>query len=304
MKKNYEIGVIIGRFQLDELHEAHIDLIQSVINRHSKVILFLGVAPTLGTKRNPLDFSTRKAMIEEKFGSKLSAILPIFDSRSNKFWSDTIDTKIREVFQMGDVVLYGSRDSFIPYYEGKFDTCELEPNSYVSASDIRDKISKEIRASKEFRAGVVYGIYNTFPTVYSTIDVAILNEDNTKVLLGQKKDENRFRFIGGFVDINDKSLIDTVKREGREETGLELDEIKYITSTKAIDWRYTKEPERGIMTHFHTAKYIFGSPQPNDDIVVLKWFDIKSFTNKIFNNDYLVNGHQNLMEILLKNLNN
>jgi len=168
----------------------------------------------------------------------------------------------------------------------------------VSATDVRNDISNEIRASKEFRAGVIYGVYNTFPTVYATIDVAILNQYDEMVLLGRKKDETKFRFIGGFVDVEDESLIYTVKREGREETGLELDDIEYITSMKINDWRYAKEPERGIMTHFHTAKYIFGSPQPNDDIVELKWFQLKDFDL-----DEIVTGHQELMKILLNKYN-
>ena len=54
-KQEYEIGCIIGRFQIHDLHAAHRDLIDQVVSKHKKVILFLGVARISGTKENPLD---------------------------------------------------------------------------------------------------------------------------------------------------------------------------------------------------------------------------------------------------------
>ena len=65
--KTTQHGVIIGRFQTPELHSEHIKLIQYVLDRHEKVILFLGVSTTLANKKHPMDFITRKYMIEEQF---------------------------------------------------------------------------------------------------------------------------------------------------------------------------------------------------------------------------------------------
>ena len=74
-----DIGVIIGRFQIHELHEEHIKLIDHVLHNHNKVILFLGTTDAVGTRRNPLDFITRKLMIEEVYGTALSSILISFN---------------------------------------------------------------------------------------------------------------------------------------------------------------------------------------------------------------------------------
>lgn len=270
----YDIGVIIGRFQTNELHAAHEDLFNTVINTHKKVILFSGVSPVLGTRRNPLDFSTRKAMIEERFGTKLSAILPLLDNYSDTIWSQSIDAKIREVFPIGNVLLYGSKDSFIPYYKGKFDTRILEPNTYVSATDMRNAVSKEIISSKEFRAGCIYSIYNQFPIVYPTVDIAIFNNDNSKLLLARKPDQTKYRFVGGFVDVTDCNFESAARREVREETGLEVTNPEYVCSLNIKDWRYEKETTRTVMTTFFKANVIYGSPTPMDDIEELKWFDI------------------------------
>ena len=289
------IGVIIGRFQLDNLHEAHIELIEHVVSRHDRVIIFLGISPTLGTRKHPLDYPTRALMINEKFPDIIT--LPLHDQKSDDVWSNILDKKIREVYPLGSVTIYGSRDSFIPHYKGSHKTVELEPTSYVSATDIRNKVSDKVLKSPDFRAGVIYGIYNTFPTVYSTVDVAILN-DKGEILLGQKPNETQYRFIGGFVDVTDESDEFAAKREAMEETGLELTDFTYICSKKIQDWRYRNIPDRIIMTRFFTAKYVFGAPQPNDDICLLKWFKLTDTLGEI-----LVEEHRNLYNTLLPKLN-
>ncbi len=63
MDKEYSIGAVVGRFQVHELHDAHRYIIDQVVNNHKKSIIFLGVPKVVGTKKNPLDFDTRKKMI-------------------------------------------------------------------------------------------------------------------------------------------------------------------------------------------------------------------------------------------------
>lgn len=295
VQKKYDIGVIIGRFQVHELHEAHKGMIESVLARHDKVLLFLGVSPTLSTKRNPLDFLSRKVMFEEAYGNRISVILPLNDKKSDSVWSKQVDTKIREVFPIGSAVLYGSRDSFIPHYHGQFDVIELVPQSLVSATDIRKAVSKKVERTKEFRAGVIYACFNQFGIVHPVIDVAIMNEDETQVLLGRKKDEIEFRFIGGFADVSDETLERTVRREAYEETGLEIGDIQYIASVKVKDWRYRSDSDRAIMTTFFKAKKMFGSggEQANDDIAEVRWFNVKDL-----NPSELVEEHQHLFHLL------
>jgi len=65
--KPSDVGVIVGRFQVNELHDAHTDLITSVLNKHDRVLLFLGNSIIRNTLNNPLDYRARRAMIAEKF---------------------------------------------------------------------------------------------------------------------------------------------------------------------------------------------------------------------------------------------
>ena len=291
--KTTQHGVIIGRFQTPELHSEHIKLIQYVLDRHEKVILFLGVSPTLANKKHPMDFITRKYMIEEQFGISKLTIMPLSDNKSNEIWSKQLDSKIKEVFPLGSVTIYGSRDSFIPYYSGINKTLELEPEVFISATDVRELASKKVIGSSEFRAGIIYSVYNQFPTVYGTVDVAIIKDD--EILLGQKLGETQWRFIGGFVDTTDESDEVAAKRETLEETGLEVADLEYVCSMQVEDWRYRGIKDRSIMTRFFKAKYIFGCPTPQDDINALKWFKI---TPELEN--MLVEEHKKLFKKLIK----
>ena len=290
-----DVGVLVGRFQVPALHEAHIELIKHVCDAHSKVIIFLGLAPTKATKNNPLDFESRKQMILEKF-PKVN-VLYIKDTKSNELWSQRLDQQIIDLIgPTHTVMLYGSRDSFISLYGGKFPTTELLQERYVSGTDIRKTISRPVMNTPEFRAGVIWATNNQFTKVYPTVDIAILSEDNKRLLLGRKEEEERYRFVGGFAEPKSACYEDDAKREVMEETNVEISEPKYIGSFYIEDWRYRAEDDK-IKTLFFKSTYIFGRPTPGDDIAELRWFDL----DKIKNEDIVV-GHQSLLEVLKKNL--
>ena len=158
-----DAAVIVGRFQVHELHDAHIDLIQSVCNMHEKVIIFLGLSPARVTRNNPLDFEMRKQMLLEKFPNVI--VLYIKDVKEDESWSKQLDEQIKDVVGLGTATLYGSRDSFINHYTGKYQTEELESDVYISGTEIRNSISKKVKNTPEFRAGVIWAAYNQYPKV-------------------------------------------------------------------------------------------------------------------------------------------
>ena len=43
-EKHADVGIIVGRFQVHTLTDAHVKLIDNVKKRHEKVIIFLGVS--------------------------------------------------------------------------------------------------------------------------------------------------------------------------------------------------------------------------------------------------------------------
>lgn len=298
--KQYSIGVCVARFQVHELHDGHHHVIKQVTGNHKKTIIFLGVPRFVGTKKNPLDFDTRKKMVQTHYPD--SIILAIQDQSDNDRWAQELDKRIREVYPHGDVLMYGSRDSFIPHYlngGGKFQTKELEPLGSFTGTDIRKLISEEVKNSKDFRSGVIYHAYNLYPRVIPSVDVAPLNSDQTKVLLAKKWDESKWRFIGGFVNPEDDSVQSAARRIYMKETGSnsESDDYKYITSCQIKDWRFRGEDDK-IMTTLFTCRYLWGTIQPSDDIQELKWFDISELKSEMF-----MVEHQKLFSIYITKIN-
>jgi bifunctional NMN adenylyltransferase/nudix hydrolase len=300
-----DIGVMVGRFQTPDLHEAHVALINTVCQKHKKCILFLGVARALVTQRNPLDFVTRKLMIQEKFSDL--TILPLYDCQTNEEWVKQLDSEIRKVYPIGDVTLYGSRDSFIDAYKaggGKLNCEELESKHFVAATDKRRECSLEIKGSRDFRHGVIYAAYNQYPHGFPTVDVAIVRDDKEcEVLLCKKPNEPFWRFIGGFFDPRqDTSLECAARREAHEETGADVDGLEYICSKRVDDWRYRGEHDKIITTLF-LATYISGRLEPNDDVAELKWFKV---TERLEDQEDLVSlimpVHKHLFEDFLNYL--
>lgn len=271
--KKTDIGVIVGRFQVHELHKGHTDLIDTVVASHEKVIIVLGLSYGKCTVNNPLDFQARQFMIQEKYPD--ITVMYIKDHPDDIQWSMNLDELIKDhIGPESSVLLYGSRDSFLPYYHGSLPTIKLDQTSFISGTEIRKKLGMNVRRNADWRAGVCWAMSNQWPGPMVTIDVAIVDTDkHQRLLLGRKKEEKLFRFIGGFVQ-NGETLSDAVKREGKEETGLVLRNIKYIDSFVSSDWRYKGERDK-IITMLHIAIMEKGhSPEPGDDIYELRWFDL------------------------------
>lgn len=292
----YDVGVIVGRFQTDSLHQGHRDLIKHVTDAHEKVIMFLGVSPLWATQNNPLDFQARQQMIQADFPDLI--INYIADMASDAKWSKALDRQIERLLSPAQtVVLYGSRDSFLAHYSGRYAAVELESERIYSGTAERKRIaSGNTKATADFRAGVIWATQARYPAGLPTVDIAIFNDEG-KLLLGRKPNEDHWRFPGGFFDpTKDTSLEAAAKREAGEETGLEVGEISYVCSQRVDDWRYRSEKDK-IVTSLFTAKRIFGAAVPNDDIEEVRWVDPKAIRC-----GEIVTAHQGLYTALLAHL--
>lgn len=284
------VGVLVGRFQVDELHEAHQKLIEGVIAEHEKVIIFLGLAPTRVTRNNPLDFEARKQMILQKYPNVI--VLYIKDIGNNEKWSKKLDEQIGDIANPNEtVMLYGGRESFIDHYLGKYPTYELQQESYVSGSEIRKKVSDRIKASPDFRAGVIWAAHNQYPKVHPNVDIAVWDKDKKRLLMARKENQDLYRFIGGFATPKE-SYEESAKREVEEEAHIQISDPVYVCSCPIDDWRYRREVD-GIITILFEAEHKFGKPNPDDDICELRWFD----ADKISRDD-VVEEHRSLLNRL------
>lgn len=274
----YDIGVVVGRFQVPELHFGHKKLLELVASEAKNILVFIGVAPTLGTKDDPLDFTSRARMLQQEFPTAI--VVPLMDRPSNQDWGKNLDTMIRTVFPMGTVCLYGGRDSFLRQYKGSFKTQRVEEFSDANGTDIRKDAGKTIRSSADFRAGIIYSTQNQYPRLHMTVDIAVVK--GNKVLLGRKQEGGGLHFPGGFVDPSDESLELAAVRELDEETkitGFGADALRYVGSFQVTDWRYTKD-ER-IVTALFVVNHTWGNPENTEELTDVAFYPINSSTLKL-----------------------
>ena len=282
--QKHDVGVIVGRFQVPSLHEGHRKIIQEVLNRHSgRCIIFIGVSPTLGTKENPLDFVTRRAMIEQHFPNVVVA--PLMDNGSDEVWSRNLDNAIKVIYPLGKICLYGGRDSFVKCYKGQFDAYEFPTHDYRPGTEIRAEIGKTAINSDDFRAGVIYSTQNQYKRTHVTIDVCPYRrvKNAIAILLGRKYDEDKMRLIGGFVE--GEPLEEAVRREASEEANVELGEIEFVCSSIVNDWRYEGTSDN-VLTVLFASEVGWGGcltgkeEKAGDDLADLTWCALKQIDLK------------------------
>ena len=292
---NKPTGVIIARFQTPALHEGHLSLIRQVKQKHNRLIIVLGVSPVKGSRKNPLDYYTRERMLKQLFSDII--ILPLSDQAVDKIWSKKLDDLLANNFPQETFVLYGSRDSFIPSYTGRFQTEALPPVQDFNATAQREAASDKVFDAEEFRAGVIYNTYNLYPKVYPTVDIALFRQQRTQLLLGRKPNELSWRLPGGFADPTDESFEMAARRELREECGeIEAGNMQFELSMLMDDWRYRAEVDKIITTLFSTD-LLFGEPAAADDLAAMRWVDVNSIHQLIANGE-IVNTHIPLLEKL------
>ncbi len=297
-----KIGVVIGRFQIDQLHEGHKNLLNKALNENDRLLVLLGCpAPACyGGKRNPMDYDSRKILITEEY--KTATVSEIFDMKTDDSWSKQVDNKIYHIFPMAtEVRLYGGRDSFIPHYKGRHKTVTIEDPLTFSATQRRKDIKNSPIVHPLERKGVIWAREHTWPISKQAVDIAFVKrmDTNVLVLLGRKPGSDVWVFPGGFVDSSDQSLEDAAVRELFEETGVAAfpNQLTYIASTQIKDWRMRKEIDMSIMTAFYKVDYTtsVGTPKAGDDLEEVDWFVIDSQTKLV-----MADNHQKLMDLLIQ----
>lgn len=291
-EKATPVGIIIARFQVPEPHPGHTHLIRFVAERHKETAILLGYHGGVRTKRDPLTVEERTIMLRQAFPDLPFMVEGIQDHPySSEMWSRNVDALIEKMFPGRSAILYGSRDSFIPYYSGKYLTYEVPPLEVPSGTKAREALA--FPHTKDARAAIIWDQMHRRNFMYSTSDLAIVRSDIQHVLLGTKPSfDGRGVFFGGHAEKKDTGARSVATREGGEEVeGVRIADPVYIDSVTVNDPRY-RGTEDGVMTNFYYAEYLGGTPEANDDITRVFWVPRQKLK------EVLAPWHQPLGELL------
>lgn len=230
------VGVVIARLQAPNITIAQKKLLEEA-SKNNHLLVLIGVPRLLSTKKNSLDFATRKMMVESLFPKAIC--LPIYDMWSDKHWSKQVDKLILSMFFFDkNIKLYHGRDSFKKHYEGSLPTYEVETIAHVNATSFREAVTVE--NSEDFRKGVIYSVYNQPPRIVSCVDILLYKFIGGKLyFLGGLKEDYEFILMpGGHVDIGDKDIWAAGGRELYEETKVGYNYDYFRKNAKIITQRY------------------------------------------------------------------
>lgn len=151
MENRKTVGIIVGRFQVPELHSGHLKLIEEARKATDDLFLFLGSTKTKGlTEHDPLPYEARKDMFVS-CGIKRDHIFEIVDVGNWEKWVKILDEKIKCLVLLGlipedaEILICGSRDSVATKYKqsgGSYDVYEITAFGEFSGTEARKNFIK------------------------------------------------------------------------------------------------------------------------------------------------------------------
>ena len=279
-----KIGVIVGRWQVDELHEGHLHLINEA--KKQVDILLVGVCnsylPT--TANNPLTVSQRLRMFDNIVAVNAKFVLQ--DHPSDRVWSMNLDERVQDTLlflgvygiKTENITIFHGRDTTATHYHGLMQLQEVDAVPDISATKVRADIGKwqfgEDYGTTAYRRGVIWANQNRFPTVYSTVDGAVVRiiDNKLHLLMIKKNKADGYLLPGGFAEIGSTHEED-VLREIKEETTIIADDPVYLGSFVQDDWRYRYEVDE-IRTNLFVCYYVSGEPLGQDDADWAGWVNM------------------------------
>lgn len=117
MKKPFELGIVVGRFQT--LHTGHGEMIDTAIAICGQVGIFVGSSQESGTLKNPLTYEDRARILRKRFGDKVSIYpLPDIGVGNNAAWGNYVLQNVTERFgRTPDLLISGKEERRVNWFD-------------------------------------------------------------------------------------------------------------------------------------------------------------------------------------------
>lgn len=137
-------SVVVGRFQIPELHEGHITLLKKAYDESDKnLIVILAITDDIPSLKNPYNVAVRKTIIEDSTLSNkyfVNTYASIKDYESDHVWSHHLDIIIDSLTDKQEVKIYHSRDSIKNHYFGKYPLVAVKCKGKLCSTEVRNKV--------------------------------------------------------------------------------------------------------------------------------------------------------------------
>ena len=117
-KKAYELGILVGRFQV--LHTGHEDMIEKALMICDRVAVFVGSSQESGTEKNPFSYEMRKKMLTTVFGDRLE-VYPLPDAGIGNVagWGEYVLQHVKEnCGRLPDLSVTGKEERRQSWFDG------------------------------------------------------------------------------------------------------------------------------------------------------------------------------------------
>jgi mutator protein MutT len=119
-----------------------------------------------------------------------------------------------------------------------------------------------------------------------TIVIAIITNDKNEILLAKRHEpesehtHGKWEFVGGGMEFGEKPE-DAVKREAREEAGVEIKIVRLLPKVFSNLWKFDDGRQQQIIMLSYECKIVDGVPTPNlgENIGELKFVSIDEIKN-------------------------
>lgn len=294
--KQIKVGVLIGRFQVPEMHEGHRFLVREMLEECDKVLILFGSANRAPSPRNPFSYVYRAQAAKALFPDIYTA--PLNDYLYNDSqWVADVDNTIQYMLahKMGcdtaKVILYGHKKDGNDYLNWfpQYEYVNINSDIDISGTEVRRSsyplLPKAIQDDMDYYGKEALAFSNyPYPENLNFCCADNVVECSGHILLIQRKrapGAGTWALPGGFKN-NNETFLECAIRELYEETNLRVPEKVLrgsIVSTSIFD-----HPARstGIVRNTMAVYYRFpanpdGSlPRANgaDDAQEAKWVSI------------------------------
>ena len=122
MKKSFELGLVLGRFQT--FHKGHEFIIDKAVEFCDSVCVLVGSSQESGTLKNPFSYETRERILKTIYGGKIKVFpLPDIGVGNNSAWGEYVLKNVKERFnRFPDLLVSGKEQRRVSWFDGLTET--------------------------------------------------------------------------------------------------------------------------------------------------------------------------------------